>query len=151
MPDYKVYKDPQRSMDLRVAFWLLYFSARIIPGKVCREEFIAQVVADLISEPDAYEDGLFLNVIHCASVGVAAVAINETCFVFMRKLAVAVGIFKKKFGSNTVKKVIRKTKSDINHIEHERNKKKSVICKGYILFREALEISWIKLGKWLRG
>ena len=131
MPNYKVYKDPQRPMDLRVAFWLLYFNARIIPGKVCREKFIDQVVADLISEPDAYESGLFLNVIHCAFVGAPIVARDEICMNFKRKRVFAISV---------LKEGIRKAKSDIYHLEINNNKKKSMMCKGYILCREIFDV-----------
>jgi hypothetical protein len=142
MAKYFPYKDPQFSKELRVALRMFCFNARIIPGKVCREEFIEQVVADLISEPNAYEcDGLFLNVLHCAFVGVAAVVINEICFGFKHRLAVVV---------NVCKIIVRKAKSDITRLEHDRNKKKSLACKGYILFREALEIILKKIGNWFK-
>lgn len=138
MPNNKVYRDQQHPLDLRVAFWLLHLNARVIPGKECRENFIAQVEADLLSEPDAYEGGLLLNVFHCAFVGVTAVAINEISFGCKRKLEPVI---------TAVKTLFRKTRSDINHIEQERNQKKSVACKGYILCREAFEIVIKKIKK----
>jgi membrane protein CcdC involved in cytochrome C biogenesis len=126
---------PQYSFDVRAAIWVLKFNARIIPGERFRKEIIDEFIADIIVNPDAYSCGLFLHIIHYAFVGVATIAIDEIRFGFNRKWVFAIVV---------IKEGRRKAKADIIYIERLNNKKKSVVCKYYILCRETVKVYKIK-------